>query len=1208
MVTSRAQQQETSKRFPSDDRILGEIWADAYAAWDFGDYRPGGPVQYIRPLAQDSEKTPLGTLHLPHPVVFEITAFNPAALSKNLPTNKTNFKMLRQLRREVQKLSSPKPAMALHSFGFDSSWREDGLMVAYAAESDRERARADMIRLGKEFGQGAIYEIRRLLEDDPELVATRTTVPCSEEFEETRAVVKITGAYSTLSADQMGEVSDSVPLSPEQAQQTHVHVKYTISRGDDTASLLAEATKLKEWVAGSKPSSNLDKFVSDLVSQLNKTHVQLQHLAIKAAEEARKVPRSFTEGKRKVAEMKKLRSKRCTMKKLTVSQLERAAVAAGDLKMPFIVTNGTGCCMNSDDLRRWTAESMSGKEFQKVMVNFLTPQDKQMAAMGVGVPKKEITFSGYLSKCFFNKLPGSETENCEVELPVKSWLPTDASLDFNTRYDRMGELLLKPNSWARLMSWREHLIEAAWDDITSVIEAASGDDMNKASHSSPILSKLDFSQRDHLFNAFTSSHRKLVVGPSGSGGDLKRTPTGEAMEKFIELREEFGLRNYRECQQNPGDVVFVPKGSWSVALSTTDSISIRESYVNNENAEALAGLIHRRVFDPEANVYSKIFCLDEEEIEVQPNLTPEAKKAFLKSISESSPLLQTLEVFGVLSNCAGVQHAFGGKVQGGLTSSLRQSFEMESDPYPLKVVLEVDMQDLLTCSVMGRNILSNGWGPTVTFLRLCFGFVLQELLLHGRIKVVHHLINFTLAPRNGLNLPVKGLCPLPRRFARCILVRPTTDEFFYAWCTTGRACCGGQERIAHSQAFPTLRSEQAFEFLLRADGTAFTAFITFNGEILRQTKHRGLLAEGTGLDAIVVEMPSIRQQRNMRRDSSDWSPPQFICLSVPSLAPKSLMRLPEPRVGGDPLGALLERMPAGTSTETAAVLIASLIDVPVTLSSTSLVDDEHDDTWLTSDSEGPFKEDLFKSHHQSIPPITNRPCHCLLIYTKDTAIHPKDYFETVLSACGTSAAWELSGSLTATAVADILIRSGACSHGASRPVTLDLDTGSTTRNIVALMHDVMLKQRLLSPNTKSFVPCDCTVWGWISSEAFNKPSPDLQALLSYFDFVLELGRGDVQLREGPSSCSTWRPARPTRCLLASSTAKSLERLGQDLEQSERHHLVAVARAIATVRGCRNEQVYVDDGDILRAQEILSCLGGGRSRRSGRSEDVSQDDS
>lgn len=55
---------------------------------------------------REAQAFELGDLHLPHPVIFEITAFNPAALTKSLPSIETNFKRLRQLRERILKVES----------------------------------------------------------------------------------------------------------------------------------------------------------------------------------------------------------------------------------------------------------------------------------------------------------------------------------------------------------------------------------------------------------------------------------------------------------------------------------------------------------------------------------------------------------------------------------------------------------------------------------------------------------------------------------------------------------------------------------------------------------------------------------------------------------------------------------------------------------------------------------------------------------------------------------------------------------------------------------------------------------------------------------------------------------------------------------------------------------------------------------------------
>ncbi|KAF4692485.1 hypothetical protein FOZ62_006310, partial [Perkinsus olseni] len=152
--------------------------------------------------------------------------------------------------------------------------------------------------------------------------------------------------------------------------QTHIHVKYTIARGDDTKELLGEARELKKWASTRSASSNMMKFMSDLITQLNRTHTQQQIIAMRSVGKAADAPQSFTEGKR---------------------------------KEPILLQNGTGCCIKESDLRQWTAESMSGKDFSKVKMNFLSSREKQLSRMGVRVPRKEISFSNYLSKCFSNK-------------------------------------------------------------------------------------------------------------------------------------------------------------------------------------------------------------------------------------------------------------------------------------------------------------------------------------------------------------------------------------------------------------------------------------------------------------------------------------------------------------------------------------------------------------------------------------------------------------------------------------------------------------------------------------------------------------------------------------------------------------------------------------------------------------------------------------
>ncbi|KAF4707094.1 jumonji domain-containing protein 6, partial [Perkinsus olseni] len=113
-------------------------------------------------------------------------------------------------------------------------------------------------------------------------------------------------------------------------------------------------------------------------------------------------------------------------------------------------------------------------------------------------------------------LPGSGTENCEVDLPLKSWLPREPPSDFNSRYDNITAQLGEINPWSRLMAWREHIFEAGWNDIMAILESITGNDREE--------------REDLIERLYTGRlHRRLVVGPSGSGEELRPNPMGETL-------------------------------------------------------------------------------------------------------------------------------------------------------------------------------------------------------------------------------------------------------------------------------------------------------------------------------------------------------------------------------------------------------------------------------------------------------------------------------------------------------------------------------------------------------------------------------------------------------------------------------------------------------------------------------------------------------
>ncbi|KAF4691578.1 hypothetical protein FOZ63_019451, partial [Perkinsus olseni] len=448
----------------------------------------------------------------------------------------------------------------------------------------------------------------------------------------------------------------------------------------------------------------------------------------------------------------------------------------------------------------------------------------------------------------------------------------------------------------------------------------------------------------------------------------------------------------------------------------------------------------------------------------------------------------------------------------GLMSSLRESFASGSDPYPLTVVLEIDIQELLKCSVMCRNILSAGWGPTVTYLRTCFGFVLQRVILEDRVEVVHHLIHLTVAPRNGFNFQMLGSCALPRRFHHCVMMRARSEEHHYVWCRTGRACCGQQQRLASSAAFSLpgkeiiealphlvcpgckkrvpVREElvecrQTFEVLLEngstgVGGSASAALVTLDGEILHRARDRSLLTEGVLLDMMLLEIPALREVPT-QGGRSKWRLPEFLCLSVPTLtAPERVIQLPDPRTIDDPIAAILD----GTA-------VTGVNDLPIIALLSSLLS-------------------------TSIPQWAGNPREAVMDHHRRTECSGDD-------------------SLT---------------------------------DSVAAARQVCKKG--------------------VAATSFRKGAA-LEALMSYFDFVLELDLGGCPGDELRRCDGTWRSVRSKKSVLTSAAEGQLRTHAEELSCIDVHRLICLATAVATIRQSHLQEVQIDRADVSKAYEVLRSL-------------------
>merc|ERR1712224_1139884 len=76
----------------------------------------------------------------------------------------------------LKALQDPAPSQVFRSFGFsiDEKWREDGFVVGFEV-AQLEAARAQIVGVAKDFGQGAIFEYQASAAGERGL--TRITVP-----------------------------------------------------------------------------------------------------------------------------------------------------------------------------------------------------------------------------------------------------------------------------------------------------------------------------------------------------------------------------------------------------------------------------------------------------------------------------------------------------------------------------------------------------------------------------------------------------------------------------------------------------------------------------------------------------------------------------------------------------------------------------------------------------------------------------------------------------------------------------------------------------------------------------------------------------------------------------------------------------------------------------------------------------------------------
>ena len=180
----------------SGGKQLKDVWAGAYEAWiDCPESRE--KVLYMKPTLNYNTNTNTRRSNsdddafqfpswLQRKQVFALTAHNPRGVEVDRARNdRANEKLEEKIKTLIASRGSQGKDQAMYwpSFGFSSEddWREDGYAVAF---SDVDAtAESDVVRLAKEFEQGAIYKYRWI--NDEKRMERKTVGALMMETEET---------------------------------------------------------------------------------------------------------------------------------------------------------------------------------------------------------------------------------------------------------------------------------------------------------------------------------------------------------------------------------------------------------------------------------------------------------------------------------------------------------------------------------------------------------------------------------------------------------------------------------------------------------------------------------------------------------------------------------------------------------------------------------------------------------------------------------------------------------------------------------------------------------------------------------------------------------------------------------------------------------------------------------------------------------------
>lgn len=389
---------------------------------------------------------------------------------------------------------------------------------------------------------------------------------------------------------------------------------------DEWEATHAETAKLLAFARENKMGTNTMQLVRTAADKVDKVYKDIQkaideekvELAKKKTQEAPPPPPPavFISKQMGVKPLKKaVASKKNNVKRYTVAKIgELLKARKVDFTMPFIVTDGVS---QLQELRaNWTAERLV--EMDHVKLHYISPQvakkkrtyeQKQPGEQEAQGDYHEISFEKYFRNCFnllakadFRKIPGSGTEHCEQSINAFSLDPAVSGYRLEAIQAQLGWLQLLETGRAEFASHKKDLepLITAGADVTSVLGAGnsrfftlgpSGAGEQLRQDSKNVVDGLIYGHRRWFFMApeqFNTlrQNAKEVMEPASAFMFFE--------QQFGELQEDFGLgrreMKFWECNQKPGDLIYVPGHLIHTSLNLEDSFSYMQHVANSKSA------------------------------------------------------------------------------------------------------------------------------------------------------------------------------------------------------------------------------------------------------------------------------------------------------------------------------------------------------------------------------------------------------------------------------------------------------------------------------------------------------------------------------------------------------------------------------------------------------------------------------------------------